>query len=116
MVQQKRVPDPDFSFYYNATFRDIADLSVNENLLFHTNILFLSQTKFVNSLASISLAANDYQYRSKELEYEKITDNTDNNLQFDKLFATYYSNDGALSLKIGRQAVNLSIGMFFYPK
>ena len=61
------------------------------------------------------MAATDYQFRTTKLEYEKLTDNTDNNLQFDKIFATYYSNDGSFSLKVGRQAVNLSIGMFFTP-
>ncbi len=59
--------------------------------------------------------ANDYRYRSTKLEYDKILGDTDNTLQFDKLYGVYYSEDASFSLKIGRQAVNLSIGMFFTP-
>ena len=54
-------------------------------------------------------------FRSTKLEYDRIYENTDNTLQFDKLYGGFYSKDASFSLKLGRQALNLSVGMFFTP-
>ena len=52
-----------------------------------------------------------------KLEYDRIYENTDNTLQFDKLYVrVFYSKDASFSLKLGGQALNLSkVGMFFTP-
>ena len=107
--------EDEFSFYYNATFRDITEVDVNSQLELHSNILFLSQAQLDTGFAAEANLANDYRYRSTKLEYDKIIGDTDNTLQFDKLYGVYYSEDASFSLKLGRQAVNLSIGMFFTP-
>lgn len=107
--------EDEFSFYYNATFRDITEVDVNSQLELHSNILFLSQTEFDAGLASAVNLSSDYKYRSTKLEYDKVVSDTDNTLQFDKLYGVFYSEDASFSLKLGRQAVNLSIGMFFTP-
>ena len=96
--------EDEFSFYYNATFRDITEVDVNSQLELHSNILFLSQTQLDAGFAAEANLANDYRYRSTKLEYDKIIGDTDNTLQFDKLYGVYYSEDASFSLKLGRQA------------
>ena len=107
--------EDEFAFYYNATFRDVLEVNVNNQIELHSNILLLSQTLMDTGVASSVNLANDYRFRSTKLEYDRIYENTDNTLQFDKLYGVFYSKDASFSLKLGRQALNLSVGMFFTP-